>query len=204
MTRCQLWHAKESKRLKELNGIYDLRKEMLKYCYDDCFVLSMAFTRFNESMITELKNSGVQGIVDHQFTISADFITLPQMVIHWFVGSIMSEKTLSIVPHRGYDNGKCGSLKENIWLAFLDKKNEEIEGFSFVPIESRYCNKRQKRIGRYFLDGFRKLQDGSRECYEFYGCYYHGCFQCFPDRNKIVRHKYREEIMKMNLFNIWM
>ena len=47
-------------------------------------------------------------------------------------------------------------------------------------------------MGNYYLDGFRIMNNGSRECFEFYGCYYHGCPKCFPDRSKIVRYKYRE------------
>ena len=52
----------------------------------------------------------------------------------------------------------------------------------------------QKKVGkRYYLDGFRRLLDGKQVCYEFYGCYYHGCTSCFSDRNKMVRRKYRED-----------
>ena len=51
---------------------------MIKYCYDDCFVLASAFAHFNESMIKELRSSGVLGIVEHDYTILADYITLPQ------------------------------------------------------------------------------------------------------------------------------
>ena len=66
--------------------------------------------------------------------------------------------------------------KENAWLAYLDKLNEEMEGVDFIPIRSRYCTgQKQERVGRYYLDGFCLMHDGSRECYEFYGCYYHGC-----------------------------
>ena len=36
------------------------------------------------------------------------------------------------------------------------------------------------------------MPDGSRECYKFYRCYYHGCPKCFSDRSKVVCHKYRE------------
>ena len=56
----------------------------------------------------------------------------------------------------------------------MDKLHEENEGPNFVPIRSRYCTRQtQKMVVRYHLDDFRKLNDGSRECYEFYGCYYH-------------------------------
>ena len=93
----------------------------------------------------------------------------------------------------GYDTGKCGSYKENVWICYLDKLHEEVKGSNFVPIRSRYCTEQgQNIIGRYNLDGFRILGDGSRECYEFYGCYHHGCLICFPDRSEVIRHKYRE------------
>ena len=193
LKRFETWYAEEDCKLRSTYSQYVLREEMIKYCYDDCNVLSSAFSKFNESMIIELGNSGVVDIVDHQYTILADFITLPQMVIHCFVGVMLPEKTLSIVPHRGYEWGKCGSQKEKIWLAWLDKQNANEEGEHFVPIQSRYSNGGQVRVDRYYLDGFRQLECGKRMCYEFYGCYYHGCIVCFPDRNKVVRKKHREE-----------
>ena len=52
---CERWHCEESSRMKSQGSLYKLRSEMLKYCYDDCFVLSTTFTHFNESMICELK-----------------------------------------------------------------------------------------------------------------------------------------------------
>ena len=187
------WYEEESVRMKEQGLSYDLRKEMIKYCYDDCFVLASAFSRFNESMIKELKDSGVKDIIKHDFTILADFITLPQLIIYWFVGCVMPERTVSVVPNGGYDGGKCGSLKEEIWLAYLDKMNSKSYGDEFAPIMSRYCSgSGQKRVGSFYLDGYRELENGVRECFEFYGCYYHGCHVCFPDRSKVVRCKYCE------------
>ena len=61
------------------------------------------------------------------------------------------------------------------------------EGESFVPIQSQYSSERQMKVDRYYLDGFLELECGKRVCYEFYGCYYHGCIVCFPDRNKVIR-----------------
>ena len=64
---------------------------------------------------------------------------------------------------------------------------------NFVPIRSRYCTAQSQKIfGHYHLDGFHVLNDGSRECYEFYGCYYHGCPTCFPDHSRVIRRKHRE------------
>ena len=60
-------------------------------------------------MIGELTRSNIKGIVPHQYTTLADFITLPQLVIHWYVTTSMPVKTLAVVPHSGYDSGRCGS-----------------------------------------------------------------------------------------------
>ena len=141
---CERWDHEESRRIRSQGASYNLHSEMLKYCYDDCLVLSTTFTHFNESMICELKQSGVTGIIDHEFTILANFITLPQMVIHWFVGCMMPEHCLTIELNCGYHNGKHGSVKENVWLAYLDKMHEELEGDSFILIDSRYCTGRKQ------------------------------------------------------------
>ena len=53
-----------------------------KYCHDKCYVLGTEFGRFNESMINELIRSNVRDIIPHQYTVLADFVTLPQSVIH--------------------------------------------------------------------------------------------------------------------------
>ena len=50
------WNNEERLKYDSDNGmLYDLRREMLKFCYDDCFVLATTFSKFNESMIMELK-----------------------------------------------------------------------------------------------------------------------------------------------------
>ena len=137
-------------------------------------------------MINKLRRSGVSDIIDHNFTILADFITLPQLVIHLFVRCMMPERTIAVVP-----NG--GSLKERIWLTYMDKVNERAEGVDFVPMISRYCSGRgQHRVGSFYFDGYREMPNEHRDCFEFYGCYYHGCTMCFPDRSKVVRCKRRE------------
>ena len=89
----------------------------------------------------------------------------------------------------GREGGTCEVLRS----CHPPQNLERAQGNNFVPMQSRYCSgEGQHRIGKYFLDGYRVLPCGSRECYEFYGCYYHGCSICFPDRSKVVRCKYRE------------
>ena len=148
--RLMQWYENENQKLALSGELYDLPNEIKKYCYDDCYVLSTAFSRFNESMMNELVRSNVKGIVPHQFTILADFITLPRLVIHWYVGTAMPQRTLAIVPRSG--NG--GSLKEKVWLTYLDKLHEETEGVNFIPIRSRYCTgqKQKKSVIIIWMD----------------------------------------------------
>ena len=76
--RFMCWYDSECAQFQnDPDLIYDLHEEMIKYCYDDCFILASAFSRFNESMIKELRSSGVLGIVEDDYTILADYITLP-------------------------------------------------------------------------------------------------------------------------------
>ena len=95
--------------------------------------------------MNELLKSNVKDIVPHQFTILADFVTFPELVIHWYVGSSMPQKTLAVIPHVGYDSGKCGSLTEKVWLMYLDKLHEEVEGVNFTPIRSKYCTGQKQK-----------------------------------------------------------
>ena len=116
----------------------------------------------------------------------------------------MPIKTLAVVPHgRTIVVKMVHSLKENIWLSYMDKLHEEMRGPNFVPIRSRYCTAQsQKIIGRYYLDGFCVLNDSGRDCYEFHGCSYHGCPTCFPDCSRAIRRKHRENGFHMK--TIWL
>ena len=133
MSRFLKWYERENQRL--VGEKYDLRKEMKRYHYDDCYVLANAYGQFNESMINELVKSNVKDIVPHQYTTLADFITLSQLVTHWYIGTSMLSRSLAIVPNGGYDNGKCGSLKENIWLTYLDKLHEKEDGVNLYQLD---------------------------------------------------------------------
>ena len=105
---------------------------------------------------------------------------------------MMPERTIAVVPNGGYDRGKFGSLNERVWLTYLDTLHGELEGEEFIPILPRYCSGGQQRLGDFYLDGYRVLSCGLRECYKLYGCYYHGCSTCFPERSRVVRCRYRE------------
>ena len=88
-SRFLIWYESESERLKSSGELYDMRREMTKYCYDDCYVLATAFGRFNESMINELIRLNIRDIIPHQYTVLVDFVTLPQLAIHWYMWTLL-------------------------------------------------------------------------------------------------------------------
>ena len=76
----------------------------------------------------------------------------------------------------------------------MDRVHKKDERVNLVPIRSHYCTSGlQKIVGRYHLDGFCTLTDSHRECYEFYGCYCHGCMSCFSDGSHFVRKQARKD-----------
>ena len=82
-------------------------------------------------------------------------------MIHWYVGMAMPQRTLAIVPHNGYNSGKCGLLEEKVWLTCLDRLYEETEGVNFIPIRFSYCTGQKQKKSNYYLDGFRVVVENA-------------------------------------------
>ena len=95
------WCENENQKMALSEELYDLRNETTKILLQQLLCIINAICQFNKSMMNELVRSNVKDIiVSHQCTILADFITLPQLVIHWYVGMAMPQRTLAIVPHK--------------------------------------------------------------------------------------------------------
>ena len=78
----------------------------------------------------------------------------------------MPSDTIAIVPNMGYQPPRRYSVKGCRWLSSLDAN-------------IRYaCNGGEVKIGPYTVDGY---DEASRTVYEFYGCYWHGCPDCYPN-----------------------
>ena len=72
---------------------------------------------------------------------------------------MMPECTIAVVPNGGFHRGKGGSLKECVWLAYVDREHEITEGDEFIPIMSRYfsgCT--QYRVGDYYLEWLKGIK----------------------------------------------
>ena len=114
--RLMQWYENENQKLALSGEVYDLRNEMKKHCYDNCYVLSTAFSRFNESMMNELVGSNVKGIVPHQFTIFHNATTIGD----------------SLVRRNGYaSKNTCNSSSQGIrqWKVWFIKRKGVVDMF---------------------------------------------------------------------------
>ena len=71
------------------------------------------------------------------------------------------------------------SKKSIIWLTWMEAQLE-------IHIQHKGNSEREKRVkGNYPVDGYGVDLDGHIYVLQFYGCYWHGCPKCYPDRAKI-------------------
>lgn len=67
--------------------------------------------------------------------------------------------------NEGYNSSKT----EKQWIKFMETTNN-------AKIQPQY------RIGKHVVDGFDE-----KNIYMFYGCYWHGCRECFPPGHNFVQ-----------------
>ena len=85
---------------------------------------------------------------------------------------------MGIEPISGYNGGKMNKIQSKIGLKWLKEiKNQIQNSHNFWRI---YHKAGEQKIGNFYVDGYEKLTD---TIYEFLGCFYHGCSDCF-DLNK--------------------
>jgi len=88
----------------------------------------------------------------------------------------LQPKTIGIIPYNGYRGKDKQSATAIKWLQWLSKK----EGLNI----RHKLNGGEVKIGPFKVDG-----SCESTIYEFYGCYWHGCLQCLPDRNYLTPDK---------------
>jgi hypothetical protein len=81
----------------------------------------------------------------------------------------MPADTITIVPNMGYQPSHCYSAKACRWLTWLEHQHHNIRHAK---------NGGEVTLGPYSVDGY---DEESHIVYEFYGCYWHGCPECYPN-----------------------
>ena len=145
---------------------YVLRNEVKNYCRNDVEVLSKCLVKFHNIIF---EYTGVEVLFD------SSIMTASSLSLNIFMKTNDMRNKLSNEPPYGYSAFcKSGKAQSEIALKWLAKKRSEVEN----PEEFRwkYHVLGEFKIGKYYVDGY---DPHSKTVYEFNGCFYHGCEDCF-------------------------
>ena len=147
--------------------------EIHRYCVNDVEVLRKACTIYRDTFIrcTELNPYA--------------FTTLASSCMGMFKTLFLQKGQIALTYEGTYTQQKKAYLDVSIlWLEYLAHTEK---------IEIRHAlNLGEQQIGSYFVDGYDVV---TNTCYEFAGCFYHGCPKCHveSDSNPIT-HRLRRDV----------
>ncbi|XP_037915062.1 uncharacterized protein LOC119653974 [Hermetia illucens] len=139
--------------------MFDNKNEMLKYCINDVTILRFGCLSFMKEF---LEITAV-----NPFTES---LTIASACMLVFRKNFLKAQTLAIMPKNKYLKGKQFSFASLKWLHFKGM-NTTVGILSALNTGEVKLEK-----GGLFVDGF---DPKTNTVYEFFGCFYHGCPDCF-------------------------
>lgn len=133
---------------------FNFKYELMEYCANDVKILTMSIMTFRNLFET---TTGIDPLTRA--------FTLASIGLEYFRAAVLTDKTIGICPINGYDSCRLQSKVAKVWMDYIEHIND-------ITIL------REQHIGTFWCDGFAP---NTKTVYEFFGCRYHGCFQCFPD-----------------------
>ena len=155
----EIWYEEKRK----LN--YVLRTEVKEYCMNDVDVLVKSLVKFHEII---RKHTSIEVLFDQ------GIITISSLALKTFMKMSNLKDLLGVEPSGGYNCGKTLKKQSKIAIMWLNEINKQIGD----PSKFRwiYHVLGEKKIEHFYVDGYDEVND---VIYEFLGCYYHGCSDCF-------------------------
>jgi hypothetical protein len=157
---------------KEQNGkTFNFAEEMAEYCAQDVEILKASCLAYRHLMCQETNCDPFS------------YVTLASVCCAVYMTLFMPAETIARVPGSGYDRSKY-SYEGYEWLEYL----RQYEGIKNIR---HAMNGGEVKIGNFFVDGF-----ADDTVYEYYGCFFHGCKNCFdgqlcnPDTKKRLIQSY--------------
>ena len=150
-----MWH-KEEKLAK--NGYFDFWNEIVSYCSLDVIVLRRCCTQFR-SLFMDIS----KGMCPF-----ATATTIAGLCNKFWRTHVLKKNQIGLLP--ATNTNRLQSDKAFRWLEFKAWEDD-------CHIQHRNSLGGEVKIGNFFVDGFAATNG---TVYEFYGCWYHGCPDCFP------------------------
>ena len=138
------------------NYIFDFKKEILEHCRSDVDILRRGIMKLREDFI-QLEN------ID-----PLRYITIAIICMTIYRSNYMPKKTIAIVPE--YAKTDNFSKMSIMWLNYVSNGN--------IIKHALNGGEKELTIGdkAYKVDGFC---EETNPVYEFYGCFWHGCPNCY-------------------------
>ena len=155
------------------NYRYDFREEIIKYCRSDVDILRKCCLLYREMLREETD-------ID-PFNKSLTIASYCQEV---YRTNFLKKDTIAI-----FNNDRQWKIKQSnvavTWLSYISEKED-------LYIK-HVRNGGEKRVEPYSLDGYC---EETNTAYEFQGCFWHGCPECFKDRDTVnpISQKTMEEL----------
>ncbi|XP_015793693.1 uncharacterized protein LOC107370221 [Tetranychus urticae] len=138
---------------------FDFNKEIIEYCRSDVQILQTSMLKFT----TLFKSVTGLNPITRGFTLAS-------IAMETFRANMLKPESLGITPTIGYGDRKHSV----VGTAWLDSQ-EKMIGKKIL---------REHRIGNFYADGYIPE---TKQVFEFWGCYFHGCPLCYQDRTHIIR-----------------
>lgn len=165
------WHSDQVRQ----NVVFDFKQELMDYCKSDVALLKAGCLAFQEEFTNE---AGFNPMVDC-FTIAS------ACNLYWRKNHLPTN-TIAVEPLRGWRGSQVNqSLKAIQWLYFQESQIPK-QGASCDRIKHvRNGGEQQVRTSTklYYVDGYDHV---TKTVFEFHGCVFHGCMNCYPNRD--VKH----------------
>jgi hypothetical protein len=154
----ELWYEEHK------NKTFNFKTEFIDYCNSDVELLANGCLAFRKIIMSQTISENFPAGID-PFLKS---ITIASLCHYIFRNNLMKPDTIGIIPKLGYNPEQRTSIKCQLWLKYLASKNN-------IYIQHAR-NEGEFRIKEFLVDGYCKQ---TNTIYEFHGCIFHGCPNCF-------------------------
>ncbi|PFX14055.1 hypothetical protein AWC38_SpisGene21823 [Stylophora pistillata] len=161
----EAWYAEENSK----NLPFELIKELIAYCRSDVALLKAGCLKFIDEF---------QAIA--KFDPMEKCVTIAQACNRYCRECVMAPDSIAIEPENGWEGATPNHQHVALeWLTWTERRlGTRIQ---HARQGGEYSTPHGSRV--YTVDGY---DAETRTIYEFHGCLFYGCRECFPKRNQVA------------------